>query len=204
MKFNYDENPNTIDFWNGYYNARKVERKNIWLFDTVIGLLRGYAEPDAIEIGCGAGRTIIELWKLKKEVRWMGLDFSEVSIEKAIQKFGTRAKFMCADIVGLAHRSSPRPAFNFILCSETLEHISEPIVVCQMMWDWLRPSGTILITVPVARTPLDRGKQNLHHVKFQPEDFYVLFPHGGCEVFQIDKHHLAVVIRKGDGDGKGA
>lgn len=197
MKFNYDDNPNTKEFWDSYYRKRKVERKNLWLFDTVIQYLRGYTKPDAIEIGCGAGRTIIELWKMRKDVNWVGLDFSETAIATAIKKFGTRAKFIRADIVQMSLKRWPnKPYYNFILCAETLEHLDEPEKVCGLMWSWLRPEGTILITVPVAGTPLDKNPGNLHNITFQPEDFEGLFPEGRVNTFKIDKHHLVVTVKK--------
>jgi len=200
MKFNYDENPNTVKFWDYYYFKRKVERKSLWLFDTVLYYLKTFSKPDALEIGCGAGRTIIELWKLKKDVNWTGLDFSATAIDKAIHKYGKYAKFTCQDIVVQARESDPVPQYDFILCSETLEHISDPPLVCRHMWKMLRLGGIILITVPVAGTPLDTGKLNLHHITFVEQDFRDMFSRARVNVFQIDKHHMCAIIKKGESE----
>ncbi len=198
MKFRYRENPNTVKFWDGYYNARKVERKSGWLFDEVIKCLEIYDRPVALEVGCGAGRTIIELWKRRKDVSWHGIDYSAKAIGKAKVKFGTRGHFLCVDIDHMIKGiDTISPYYDFILCSETLEHLSDPAGACKVMWKMLNDMGTIFITVPVAGTPLDKNPQNLHMVTFEEGDFEELFPEGRVQTFEIDKHHLAVSITKG-------
>lgn len=198
MKFNYKDNPNTVKFWDNYYTKRVVERKNNWLFDMVLAYLAPYTNPVAIEVGCGGGRTIIELCKLRRGVRWTGLDFSASGIKRANLKYAKYAKWWCDDIVNVAKRSEVVPVFDFILCVETLEHLSEPEIVCGLFFQWLKADGIILITVPVAGSALDKGKDNLHHVTYEPEDFFILFPQVNATVrtFQIDKHHLGVTIKK--------
>lgn len=199
MKFRYDENPNTLEFWNRYYKRRTVERKLIWLFPEALKILNKYPpEANALEIGCGNGRTVIELWKLRKSVLWTGLDFSDASIGNAKRKYKKYAKWRCADICDLTKFGRVEPTYDFILCAETLEHLTRPMVACELMWSLLKTAGTILITVPVAGTALDKNPLNLHHVTYQPDDFGTMFPNylAHVETFQIDKHHLGAVIRK--------
>lgn len=199
MKFRYDTNPNTQAFWNNYYTERQVERKNDWLFPTAVKLLEKCPKgrPEALEVGCGAGRTIVELLKLKKDVSWTGLDFSVSGIQKANSKYPKQAKWICGDIEKMAELDA-RPIYDFILCVETMEHLSEPDIVCKLFFQWLKTNGTIFITVPVAGTPLDKNPK-YHHVTYQPDDFGIMFSDKSAEVktFQIDKHHLGVTVRKG-------
>ena len=196
MKFRYDENPNTLEFWDDVYANRKVERKNAWLFPEVMKLLSKYPQlSTALEIGCGGGRTTIELWKLKKSILWTGTDFSNTGIARANKKYH-QARWACVDICAAA--IPELTTYDFILCSETLEHLTKPMVACEHMWKMLRTAGTILITVPLAGTKLDNNSKNYHHVTFQPDDFGTMFPNELANVttYQIDKHHLGAVIRK--------
>jgi len=198
VNFRYEDNPNTLEFWNKLYATRKVERKNIWLFPEVIKLLKKYpANSMALEIGCGGGRTIIELWKLNKSILWTGTDFSSTAIARATKKY-KQAKWICGDICDYSRVHVVEPTYDFILCSETLEHLSKPMAACELMWKVLKTAGTIFITVPVAGSALDKNPGNLHHVIFQPDDFGTMFPNYLAEVetYKIDKHHLGAVIRK--------
>lgn len=217
MKFRYKENPNTRLYWEKYYTERIIERLNRWLIPIVLKYLSQYRaippsmqasvrkEPRALEIGCGAGRTIGELLKMRSDVQWTGMDYSEVAIAKAKSKYHNASFYWCDVEKCYEHEGnslkkiiSANDQYEFILCTETLEHMSNPQSVCKLMYKWLKVNGTILITVPYPGSPLDTNSINLHHVSFEMEDFEnVLFPFADkIVIFQIDKHHLGIVVRK--------
>lgn len=204
MKFNYENNPNTLQFWDEYYRQRLVERKNPWLFPKAIEILDTLGDcPRALEVGCGAGRTIVELRKIKKDVRWSGVDISKIAIERARQT-KPWASWHYLDVVeesahvlsALWEVSLFAPGtFQFILCAETLEHLSAPGPVCTLFSIWLAKDGKMLITVPVEGSPLDKNSVNLHHVTFSEKDFAeTLFPENKVETFRFDNQHLGVIV----------
>ncbi len=214
MKFRYETNPNTKEFWEEYYTKRAVERLNKWLIPIVLKYLSPYRaippsmqvspykEPRALEIGCGAGRTIGELLSMRGDVQWTGMDYSEVAIKTAKRKYLNANFYWCDAEKRFEHeqykKMSINDQYNFILCTETLEHMSDPKSVCKLMYKWLKVNGTILITVPYPGSPLDTNSINKHHVSFELKDFSdVLFSFANkVETFQIDKHHLGVIVMK--------
>jgi len=73
-----------------------------------------------------------------------------------------------ADIVGDLHELDvPSASFDFVLCTEVLEHVSEPGRVCAELHRVLRPGGQILVTVPFVG--------ELHE---EPHDYHRFTSHG--------------------------
>jgi SAM-dependent methyltransferase len=58
-------------------------------------------------------------------------------------------------------------SFEFVLCTETLEHVARPAVVLAELRRVLKPGGTLVLTVPF-----------LHPVHQAPHDFYRYTPYG--------------------------
>ena len=61
----------------------------------------------------------------------------------------------------------PSASFDFVLCTEVLEHVSEPRRVCAELHRVLRPGGQILVTVPFVG--------ELHE---EPHDYHRFTSHG--------------------------
>jgi SAM-dependent methyltransferase len=58
-------------------------------------------------------------------------------------------------------------SFEFVLCTETLEHVARPAVVLAELRRVLKPGGTLALTVPF-----------LHPVHQAPHDYYRYTPYG--------------------------
>ncbi len=73
-----------------------------------------------------------------------------------------------ADIVcDLHHLDAPDASFDFVLCTEVLEHVTDPALVCNELHRVLRPGGGIRVTVPFVG--------ELHE---EPNDFRRFTSHG--------------------------
>lgn len=212
LRTNYDEregNPNTVGFWNNYYNLRKVERKNNWLFTSVLVNLKPVVKVkqqiEFLDVGCGMGRTMMELKKLFK-VNFMdvhfnmtGVDISYVAISNAAKKYGAKndLRWILSDVGQEEPRKIGYGEYDFILCAETLEHITKPDCACNNMVANLKDGGTIFITVPVYNSHLDTNSVNKHYTSFESDDFSnILFKGMNVELYEIDKNHLSVIVKK--------
>ncbi|MFC2071758.1 class I SAM-dependent methyltransferase [Chloroflexota bacterium] len=96
-----------------------------------------------LDIGCGTGDLItIPLGSLGVTV--LGIDTHLSSIEHARKKNPFKnVQFEHMPIEGLADQQ-----FDFIICSEVLEHLSEPIIMLKLIKGFLEYDGICIITIP--------------------------------------------------------
>ena len=118
--------PKGKEFYNYHYNASnrydvhytKSRYYKLWV--RVIGMLEKIGSKNIMSLGCGTGQFEEMLCDNGYDV--IGVDFSDVAIEKAMGK--SNAEFLCLDIV---------KAFNMykdlikgtVVILETLEHIDD-------------------------------------------------------------------------------
>jgi len=93
-----------------------------------------------LDVGCGAQpyRSL-----LPRDCKYTGIDTID-----AKSKFG----YEIPDTIYFSGNTWPveTESVDFILCTETLEHILEPSVFLNEMYRCLRPQGRIILTVPFA------------------------------------------------------
>ena len=182
------ENPNTKENWEKHYSARlnKPERVNLWL----IPYLKQYLPKgvfNCLEVGCGRGQSIIEILEINPLALVTGADHSEVALKCANERI-PELDTICQDI-----HSPIYGKFDFVLCSQTLEHVDDPGGAIKQMKAAVIKGGRLMITVPYPRSNLDRGV--FWHVNtFEEKYFTKLLP--GCKVIKSDKDHLIVVWNK--------
>lgn len=97
----------------------------------------------ALEVGCGAGFFTGQL--AQRGCDATGIDLSPVGVEAARKRF-TNAKFQVHDLTEPI--PFPDASFDFIWCSEVLEHLFSPLAVLEEMRRVLRPGGRVQLTVP--------------------------------------------------------
>ena len=100
-------------------------------------------EIKVLDIGCGTGELItIPLGSLGVSV--LGIDTHLPSIEYARKKNTfDNVQFECISLDELAGQQ-----FDFIICSEVLEHLSEPIKMLKLIKKMLKYNGVCIITIP--------------------------------------------------------
>lgn len=96
-----------------------------------------------LDIGCGTGELItIPLGSLGVTV--LGIDTHLPSIEHARKKNPfENVRFEHMLVEELADQQ-----FDFIICSEVLEHLSEPIIMLKLIIQCLKDDGVCIITIP--------------------------------------------------------
>lgn len=94
-----------------------------------------------IDFGCGPESSILR--ELAKYGEVTGVDFSELAINLAKKRFN--GNFHQLD---LSKPIEPWTSFDFAICLDVLEHIEADEVAAQNIYQFLRPGGTCVITVP--------------------------------------------------------
>lgn len=114
-----------------------------------------------LDFGTGPGvalKAVVNGWLPRRVV---GYDFSERALEFA-RSYYPQAEFSVCDIyVGNDE------AFDFVLCSEVLEHLQHPERALATLFRMTNSGGTLLITVPDGRMDVSR-----YHINFwSPESW---------------------------------
>jgi 2-polyprenyl-3-methyl-5-hydroxy-6-metoxy-1,4-benzoquinol methylase len=96
-----------------------------------------------LDIGCGTGDYItIPLGSLEASI--IGIDTHLPSIEHARRRNSyPNIQFQCVSIDELGNNQ-----FDFIICSEVLEHLHEPEKMLESIGKLLKPCGICIITIP--------------------------------------------------------
>ena len=125
-----------------FINERAVDDKSL-SFYARFKVLKNYLPSNAqvLEIGCGNGMVTQALVDRGNQV--LGIDYDKAVVNK-LKRSEIKAKFQLADIMTY----NPNKKFDWIVCSEVLEHLENDIKALKLMYKWLNPHGHILLTVP--------------------------------------------------------
>ena len=111
-----------------------------------------------LDAGCGEGHLLEKMGHKNSYNHYYGLDLTTIALDKARQRC-PGAQFKAGQIKQMDWEDN---FFDFISCTETLEHIKEYPASLQELKRVLKPGGKLLITFPnefwwtVARLVLGR------------------------------------------------
>jgi 2-polyprenyl-3-methyl-5-hydroxy-6-metoxy-1,4-benzoquinol methylase len=136
-----------------YYKGYRLE-----FYEEVSGHIRGSGVivdgTNVLDVGCGTGHLLRQLAKWSRPKQMSGCDFSGEAIKYSRNRFDD-IHFFQHDIY------APLPAkFDTILCTEVLEHLERPFMALQNLAQAVRPTGTLVLTVPNGR--LDTSNEHLN------------------------------------------
>lgn len=131
-----------------YEYNRIADRKRV---DFIADVLKQSLPPNGriLDVGCGNGVISRHLGKLGFNV--LGIDVSEKTIETA-RSLTTlpNVKFMTKSAEELV-ASGER--YDAVICSEVLEHLSNPGALLDVLYQTLTENGKLIVTVPNGRGP---------------------------------------------------
>jgi SAM-dependent methyltransferase len=96
------------------------------------------AGGSVMDLGCGAGDSVVQFRNVNSSVRWVGVDI-ERSPEVASRR-RTDAEFVVFDGVQLPFEDS---SFDAVYCKQVLEHVRFPEPLLQEVARVLRPGGLL-------------------------------------------------------------
>lgn len=136
--------------WNKQYKSGKWDglKSDIETirYQTIIDYISqfGITNPSILDLGCGEG-ILCERLKNSDYSRFLGMDFSSVSTEKASKKSFKNAEFICTDI----HQFLPTQKYDVIVFNEVFYyiHAAEKEKVLQTIMESLQPDGIIICSM---------------------------------------------------------
>lgn len=94
-----------------------------------------------LEVGCSAGHLSSLVAKLYPKAQVYGIDIYQPAIIEARKRF-PKLKFSVADAHKLPFKDK---FFDFVVCSETIEHVVEPKIVLHEISRVLKPGGLAIV-----------------------------------------------------------
>jgi ubiquinone/menaquinone biosynthesis C-methylase UbiE len=96
------------------------------------------AGGSVLDLGCGAGDSVVQFRDVNPSVRWVGVDV-EASPEVALRR-RTDAEFVTFDGVHLPFEDG---SFDAVYCKQVLEHVRSPAPLLGEVARVLRPGGLL-------------------------------------------------------------
>lgn len=151
---------NKIQLYEDYHKNTSVQHKiikeNHFTYKLVIPVINEYlqSKKTVLDIGCGGGS--LSMYMAAKGNKVLGIDIS-IHAVLAAQK---SAKFM--DLKNLSFKAMEFPneipidTYDFIFCSEVIEHLENDNLALKKMYQLLKPTGILIITTPSKNAPMYR------------------------------------------------
>ena len=113
--------------------------------DTYLDILLDKASSSAslLEIGCGSGDLLSQA--VKRGLKVIGVEYSQHACETARIKLGNNGDIVQGDISLLA---GEKERFDYIVFCDVLEHVRDPRAFLKIVYDLLKPDGSILVVAP--------------------------------------------------------
>lgn len=131
------------------------------------------------DVGCGIGNLADLIEKHTPSAKILGFDYSQVAVDYANSR-GLSAVFSQHDIYDEFDQQ-----FDFIFCTEVLEHLLYPEVALKHLFDAVSPGGGLLITVPDGRKDTWSG-----HINFWSPESWCIFIQSKSSGFTVKTGHI--------------
>lgn len=104
----------------------------------------------ALELGCGEGRTLALLRQQRPGVRTVGVEREAGALARA-REARAADELIEADILDPTLLADATGRFDLVILSHVLEHFAEPAQVLARARGWLAPEGRLLVALPNLR-----------------------------------------------------
>jgi 2-polyprenyl-3-methyl-5-hydroxy-6-metoxy-1,4-benzoquinol methylase len=133
--------------WDHQYEKGKWEYLNDALeaerFQAVLTATQSYsANGSILEIGCGEG-ILQSRMKPDSYSRYMGIDLSEVAIQKAAHLCNGHTSYQAADM----ETFTTEEKFDVVLFNESLYYAKKPLLLLQQYAGFLKPGGYLILSI---------------------------------------------------------
>ncbi len=178
-----------------YYYSKKNLFLNLLLFPIKPLLSIYYIDKGKkiLEIGCGNGLSL-QVYQ-NYGLRTSGLEPYGAKLTDSEKKLGISRQT-------IAKVKYPKNSFDYIILREVLEHIPNQKQVLKKCYDWLKPSGKLIITVPNTRSLWNRiFKQNWygydiprHLYNYNPKNLSFFLRKSGFKINKIKVYDLPYML----------
>lgn len=131
-----------------YEYDRLADRKRLD-FITEAVTQRFSGEVSILDVGCGNG--VISRHLGKQGFNVLGIDVSAQTIEKA--RALNTAPNVQFEVLSAEQLVAQGQTFDVVICSEVLEHLSQPAALLKVLHQSIKPEGILIVTVPNGSGP---------------------------------------------------
>lgn len=157
---NYDEwyKDHAFGVQDNYAHADKSLERVAWIVSRV--------KPGSrvLDLGCLDGFTLITL-AIKNKITGVGIDLSEMGISIAqsnSEDYDLPLKFIRQRI----EDTDLKEKFDYVLCSEVLEHVKDVKELYRVIDMHLKPDGRVLLDTPDYDEPMGRANDDPLHIRY--------------------------------------
>lgn len=187
---------------------QNYSRKHVHFYDEEVCVLlesglalmnRVVEKPSIIDLGCGDGRLVFALYErglLKKAGEIVGVEISESRIERLIKELPF-VKGIVSDALNV--KESPDSSFDFIICSQLIEHVKNDDMLILEIKRLLKGGGLAYISSVIKKWYgvyfyFKDGSFKLDptHVReySSMDEFVGLITNKGFEVLSVETHQV--------------
>lgn len=173
-----------------------VERKRLTAISSLIKAhlkTTNFTDPTIVEVGCGAGHVLKEITHKINTKNLIGIDILEDWLNQAKEKLGDKVKLIKGFAEKLPFNDN---SIDYLVCSEVLEHVIDPIVVLNEIKRTVKENGLIVISIP-NETIINKIKNLFDSVKLYDKLFPNLEKHNDWHIHCFDLQSFKDCIPKG-------
>lgn len=116
-----------------------------------------------VDVGCGPGFTVNHLSTVLVGARFTGIDFSEVAIEVAKSRFPEH-QWLVSDAAAVSRAEK----FDLAVCTEVIEHVSNPSELVFSLKALIKPGGHLIMTTQAGAVhETEKAVGHLRHFTIQ-------------------------------------
>ncbi len=153
--------------WQRYSEATRLnpgQRYRRKCITRMLGSTAGLSGATILDVGSGAGDLLEMLSRKFPNAELAGIDRSDKGLEVSKQLLpNSRLRKVDLDADQTVPPDLEKWA-SHIVCSEVLEHMERPLLVLKKLADYMKPGGTLVITVPGGpKSAFDRSIGHFRH-----------------------------------------
>lgn len=141
-------NPNTREYWDtrARSGGKEAKTRHYSFYGGIVDYLHDEHHHGEVilDIGCFVGILLRDVQKANPLLRLYGVDISPQAIEFARENV-PEGEFTVGEVPPLPYKDN---SFDVILCTETLEHLDEPVELVKEARRVLKPGGEFIVSVP--------------------------------------------------------
>lgn len=146
-------------FYEGYHRNRKLPKRIIgkknFTYRIILEVLDKYCKSnDVLDVGSGVGT--VDLYLASKGKKVTGIEISQRALDVAVKSsklFGLEKNIQFKRMDFFKSKISKK--YNFVICSEVLEHLADDRKALAKIRKMLKPGGTFMMTTPSKNAPLN-------------------------------------------------
>ena len=110
-----------------------------------VGVFKELLKPNIkiLDIGCGHGMLLYRIQMLNKTASLYGTEPSEYRSKYATESLDGKASIYTTTIEKTFFEKN---YFDYIICMAVIEHVSNPFLLVEKMYDWLKQDGKIIMS----------------------------------------------------------